>query len=839
MKKFLSVIVFVSVSALWCMTAVAQISQGGKPFSFSEQNASHLNPLVPTETMPVVDVAKLQQEDLVYDQIKEIPWRFGQNIDVNLNMSNVGLWELLPNGDKLWRFRIYSAGATSINLAFSNYHLPQGARLYIYNDDHSVVIGAFTDFNNREDRAFATTLVKGEAITLEYYEPADVEFPGEMVINRVTHGYRSVKDYTEAKTFGGAGSCQVNVHCAAGTGWENQIRSVCVLVSGGSGFCSGALVNNTANNGTPYILTANHCYSDPSTWVFWFNYEASGCSNPATEPTPNSISGATLRAKSAATDFCLVEMSSVPPTAYNVYYSGWDRSGTTPTSGTGIHHPACDIKKISSCGAMTQATYSSASCWQTPWSAAACTEGGSSGSPMFDQNKRIVGQLYGGPSACGASQMWDYYGRFDLSWTGGATNSTRLSNWLDPSSTGATTLDGFDPIGPAAPVASFTANVTSSCTGTISFSDQSSSTPTSWSWNFGDATTSTVQNPTHTYTANGTYTVSLTATNALGNNTYTRTSYITISMPTAPTAVGDTVCNSGSLVLNATGSGTLKWYSSASSNAVLGTGPTYTTPVISTSTTYYVKDSVPGLPIHGGKADTVGGAANLTNQNRYLIFDCTTAMTLVSVKVYASVTGTRTFELRNSTGTVLASAAVNITSTSGAFTVPLNFSVPVGTSLQLGLATASTCNLYRNSAGVSYPYTTPGYYSITGSDAGAQYYYYLYDWVIKGPDCVSPRTPVLAMVTVCSDVEEHDGQVVSYYPNPARDHFFVEMSGMPTGNVQVTILSATGKVVYDEQMSISGANAKADINVSDWSSGMYFLKVQNKDYTWFKKIAVE
>ena len=73
------------------------------------------------------------------------------------------------------------------------------------------------------------------------------------------------------------------------------------------------------------------------------------------------------------------------------------------------------------------------------------TEPGSSGSPLYSPEKRVIGHLHGGPSYCGApaASMKDYYGRVSVSWAGGGTNSTRLSNWLDTGNTGATTLDGL------------------------------------------------------------------------------------------------------------------------------------------------------------------------------------------------------------------------------------------------------------------------------------------------------------------------------------------------------------------------------------------------------------
>ncbi len=64
---------------------------------------------------------------------------------------------------------------------------------------------------------------------------------------------------------------------------------------------------------------------------------------------------------------------------------------------------------------------------------------------------------------------------------------------------------------------------------TVNFTDQSTDNPTSWSWTFGDGGTSTAQNPSHQYTVAGTYTVSLTATNAYGNDTKTKTDYITVA----------------------------------------------------------------------------------------------------------------------------------------------------------------------------------------------------------------------------------------------------------------------------------------------------------------------
>jgi PKD repeat protein len=96
-------------------------------------------------------------------------------------------------------------------------------------------------------------------------------------------------------------------------------------------------------------------------------------------------------------------------------------------------------------------------------------------------------------------------------------------------------LPGSPPGSP--PVANFTGSPTSgSAPLTVAFTDTSTNSPTSWSWTFGDGGTSTARNPSHTYAAAGTYSVSLTATNALGSNTLTRTNYITVTPPIPPVA---------------------------------------------------------------------------------------------------------------------------------------------------------------------------------------------------------------------------------------------------------------------------------------------------------------
>ncbi len=302
-------------------------------------------------------------------------------------------------------------------------------------------------------------------------------------------------------------------------------------------------------------------------------------------------------------------------------------------------------------------------------------------------------------------------------------------------------------LGPAPPVAGFYAETTSSCTGDIQFIDQTNTSPGStYLWNFGDGTTSIEINPLHIYSQDGIFDVSLTVTNGIGSNTITEIAYIEIDMPDAPVVVGDYVCGPQTAQLSATGNGVLQWFADSVGGSVLSIGTTFTTPVLSTTTNYYVSDSVEAVPQSAAKTDNSGGGGYYTSFTpHYLVFDCYAPVTLQSVKVYANSAGDRTILLQNSVGDVLETITVNIPA--GEQVVDLNFEVPIANDLRLSGPPAP--DLYRNNAGLSYPYELPGVLSVKHSSASSNptgYYYYFYDWQVKAADCVSPRTKVTAVV---------------------------------------------------------------------------------------------
>lgn len=442
MKKILSLlIIIVSVSIL----QTSAQTYGGVPASFLK---NFLSKKIPAKKMPGVDVAALMVEDSL-NTGKDIPYRFGFNHFVNISADQQGIWETLANGDKVWRLKIICPDALSINLAFDAFNIPPGAKLFLYTADKNYIVGAYTNENIQEDFQFGTDLIPGSEVILEYNEPAFPAFHGKLNIFRITHGYRDM--FKWAKAFGDAGSCNVNVNCPQGANWQTEKKAVAIIIVGGSGACTGSMIADVPHSGTPYFLTANHCgTTGVSTWVFRFNYESSGCSN-VNGPTNQTVNGSTLKATNSYSDFTLLQLNSIPQQSYGVYYAGWNRGTSPSTASTCIHHPSGDIKKISfDNGAATSSNglgNAANSHWHVIWDLGV-TEPGSSGSPLFDQNHRIVGQLHGGASACGATDLSDEYGKFSLSWDHGTTNATQLKHWLDPDNTGNLTEDGYDPWAP-------------------------------------------------------------------------------------------------------------------------------------------------------------------------------------------------------------------------------------------------------------------------------------------------------------------------------------------------------------------------------------------------------
>jgi hypothetical protein len=455
----------------------SQIPDRSTPPSFSPyfEKVIAKNALLEATIVPPLDMKIVEEEAKKGIGLNA----FARHLKVDFNLENSGEWKELPNGDRVWRLKLYSAGATCLQPFFGTFYIPEGGKLYTYSDRKNEIYGAFTSEFNRKSNDYLTPFIKGDRIVIEYFEPAQARGKAKIHITELSYGYRNdyyantdgLVDRTEGEKVNESNPCNININCPEGDEWQVHKRAVAQVTMRfptSSAVCSGALVNNTNLDQSPLFLMAWHCFGGDNTtqwnnWTFRFNYEALGCSNPTTAPVGNTITGCTNLATASNSDFLLLRLTATPAQlqAVNPYFAGWDRSGTTPTQVFGIHHPAGDIKKYSeNTNTVTNPVTTNSSpntfgggsqplvldaqaLWQFRWTKG-WMEGGSSGSPLFDQNKRLIGTLTGGTSGvanCNNSIRVNSYGRFFTHWT----NNSIVRQTLDPLGTNPVTLNGLDP----------------------------------------------------------------------------------------------------------------------------------------------------------------------------------------------------------------------------------------------------------------------------------------------------------------------------------------------------------------------------------------------------------
>lgn len=423
-KKIIFAIVFLFIIS----NVLGQVFEEGTPMSFQYDIGRDID-VYELDAQLNITHEELRTDDTIVAQDPIIGQLFGVELDINHN----GTWTPLENGDSIWRLQINSHSGRYMMLILEEFYMPRGSSMYVYSSDKKEEIGAFTDITNNPYNRLTISPIKSNSIIIEYNKPHYVTEQQKLKVESVGLIGESYERSIQTG-FGQSGDCMINAMCTEYSNWCNQRRSVVFILKYDNGnyirLCSGSLLTNERNDGKPFVLTAFHCADCDDNgelsnsekygihdWLFIFNFQSSSCSNPVNAPsTMYSISGATFIDgidRFSGNDYMLINLTQKPPKNYNAYYNGWSNDKDDMTStGVCIHHPAGDIKKISS---WDKVIYLPADYWKVKWTNGSA-EGGSSGAPLFNDSGYVLGQNSQGEGTVCTSAKRNYFGCMHRSW---------------------------------------------------------------------------------------------------------------------------------------------------------------------------------------------------------------------------------------------------------------------------------------------------------------------------------------------------------------------------------------------------------------------------------------
>lgn len=382
-------------------------------------------------------------------------------LDVHLTVQSSGTTEVLPNdGGRIWRVQVTSTGALFLSFSFNAFNLKDGMEMRFYAPGERDSSKVITREYNNDLKTYGSPVVCGDTAIIELFMP-DTGNPA-FNVDTVSYGFEDFLNcagsqarslsHRELQSY----PCLIDIECAdtyespdnkmiMGS-WADQAEAVARTFDG-TYLCSGAMIGDCTKH---YFLTANHCTWSKGTankLRFYWNLQCQQCANTGTgtgtycdNPPDETTGGAHLlftKNVNSGTDVTLLEIKNGNDIPSYVYYAGYD--ATNPSSpyayGTYIHHPGIsgpDVKKITQKQETINAVGNYWRCNVVDQSLfLGDSAGGSSGCPLFNPDRRIIGQLYGGAgNTCGTSG-YDDFGRLDISWTLGLDQYLGPNNVVD------------------------------------------------------------------------------------------------------------------------------------------------------------------------------------------------------------------------------------------------------------------------------------------------------------------------------------------------------------------------------------------------------------------------
>jgi hypothetical protein len=445
------------------ISAFAQVGHGGKPLFKNQGQLKSARAVMQSSEEEKIRLTPPAYEDIRLDlesPRKGESFTFAYPHFVQLTPDNSGVVDVLDDGRLIWQLRISSPGAYSLNLVFDKFRMAEGDSLFIYDASGGYILGAFTDKTNKKWGGLATAPVPGDEVVVEWRGRDFARENGSSIeIGAVNHDFLNIfKILKSAGDFGASGSCHTDFTCFEDAVIVENGRSTGQVIVGGTEYCTGTLMNNSNNDGTPYVLTAGHCLGnsvESEDIVFIMNYEVPVCQEQIQGSQMQSLSGSLLRAYADRLDFALIEMTETPPASYRPVYAGWDLNESPATGTHTVHHPMGDVKKVAADNEIpTPVTFNASSVlgnsflsdahWKIDEWDEGTTEAGSSGAGLFLEDGKLIGLLSGGAASC-ENPINDYFARLNRIWNHYAEDTARVDKWLNPSGDGRTQLEALDP----------------------------------------------------------------------------------------------------------------------------------------------------------------------------------------------------------------------------------------------------------------------------------------------------------------------------------------------------------------------------------------------------------